>query len=334
MYNVLIAEDELWIRSALIEMVERIGGFHVVGAASNGEEAWELLREYWPNVLITDIMMPKKDGLWLVQQIDEHHLPIVPMIISGHDDFAYAQKAIRYGVAEYLLKPVDDEEVRDALNRSVAKLGSLSGLHDSVRRIQAFLESMGELDTPKLMRELAHLTADITKMKTATPEERRGLLRIFSAKLNEMLEGEGSPPMPLGSTIEEDIPKHLRKQVEAWLRHDAMQSKGNVKLAMKRACEYIHEHCSKDLTLAFMAEQSHMSVSYFSTLFKKSTGQTFINYLNHIRIEKAKQLLLQPELKVYEAAEQVGFASLPYFNRLFKQAEGISPNEYRKQLGL
>jgi two-component system response regulator YesN len=77
-----------------------------------------------------------------------------------------------------------------------------------------------------------------------------------------------------------------------------------------------------------------MSVSHFSALFKRSTGVTYLNYVNNKRIEKAKELLLVPELKIYEVADKVGFASLPHFNRIFKQEAGVTPLEYRKRLGI
>jgi len=74
-----------------------------------------------------------------------------------------------------------------------------------------------------------------------------------------------------------------------------------------------------------------LSVSHFSSLFKKSTGLTYLNYVNQLRIQKAKELLLVPETKIYEVADQVGFVSLPYFNRVFKQLVGTTPLEFRKR---
>ncbi|MCC2683442.1 MAG: AraC family transcriptional regulator [Paenibacillaceae bacterium] len=72
MIDVLIAEDEVWIRSAIVMMVEKLGPqFRVVGETGNGEEAWEFIGKHWPSILITDIMMPRKDGLWIAEKIYE-----------------------------------------------------------------------------------------------------------------------------------------------------------------------------------------------------------------------------------------------------------------------
>ncbi|MCL6459618.1 MAG: AraC family transcriptional regulator, partial [Gorillibacterium sp.] len=101
-----------------------------------------------------------------------------------------------------------------------------------------------------------------------------------------------------------------------------------------QVCEYIDAHYYENFTLARMADMSHMSVSYFSMLFKKTTGQTFLNYLNLVRLQKAKELLREPDLKIYEIADMAGYTSLPYFNRIFKQIVQITPVEYRRRLGL
>ncbi|GJM76054.1 hypothetical protein HMSSN036_82700 [Paenibacillus macerans] len=98
--------------------------------------------------------------------------------------------------------------------------------------------------------------------------------------------------------------------------------------------EYVQQNYAREITLGQIAEYTDLSVSRFCVLFKQHYGDSFINYLNKYRIEKAKQLLLEPDLKVYEVADMVGFSSLPYFNRLFKSLTDESPGEYRRSLGL
>jgi two-component system, response regulator YesN len=75
-----------------------------------------------------------------------------------------------------------------------------------------------------------------------------------------------------------------------------------------------------------------MSACYFSVIFKKETGITYINYLTNIRVEKAKDLLLNSDLKVYEVAYEVGYDNPTYFSTLFKKLTGISPFDYKKQI--
>jgi len=99
-----------------------------------------------------------------------------------------------------------------------------------------------------------------------------------------------------------------------------------------RAKEYIHEHQTENLRLGHVAKAVNTSTFYFCKMFKKVTGINFTDYLSRVRIEKSKNLLLNPNLRVSEIAFEVGFQSLTHFNRVFKKILGQSPTEYRAQL--
>ncbi len=99
-----------------------------------------------------------------------------------------------------------------------------------------------------------------------------------------------------------------------------------------RAKEYIHAHQSEDLSLAQVARAVNTSKYYFCKLFKKTTSINFTDYVSRVRIEKAKNLALNPNLRISEIAFEVGFQSLTHFNRVFKRITGMSPTQYRSQL--
>jgi len=101
---------------------------------------------------------------------------------------------------------------------------------------------------------------------------------------------------------------------------------------IRRAKEYIHKHQADDLSLGQVARAVNTSTFYFCKMFKKYTGINFTDYLSRVRIEKSKNLLLNPNLRVSEIAFEVGFQSLTHFNRVFKKILGQSPTEYRGQL--
>ena len=106
-YKVFFVEDEIVTREGIRENVDwKANGFEFCGEASDGEIALPLLQTTRPDVLITDIRMPFMDGLQLCKIIRERMPSIKIIILSGHDEFEYAQKAIELGVTEYLLKPV------------------------------------------------------------------------------------------------------------------------------------------------------------------------------------------------------------------------------------
>ncbi len=101
---------------------------------------------------------------------------------------------------------------------------------------------------------------------------------------------------------------------------------------IKRAREFIHEHQAEELSLNQVAKAVNMSTFYFCKMFKKIAGINFTDYVARVRIEKSKNLLLNPNLRVSEIAFEVGFQSLTHFNRVFKKLLGQSPTDYRSQL--
>lgn len=101
---------------------------------------------------------------------------------------------------------------------------------------------------------------------------------------------------------------------------------------IKKARDYIQEHQGEKLSLGQVARAVNMSTFYFCKTFKKITGINFTDYLSRVRIEKSKNLLLNPNLRVSEIAFEVGFQSLTHFNRVFKKILGQSPTDYRDQL--
>jgi YesN/AraC family two-component response regulator len=99
-----------------------------------------------------------------------------------------------------------------------------------------------------------------------------------------------------------------------------------------KAKEYIREHHTEDLSLGQVAAAVHTSIFYFCKLFRKVTGTTFTEFVSRTRVERAKNLLLNPNLRISEIAYEVGFQSLTHFNRVFKKLIGESPTEYRGHL--
>ncbi|HWL17099.1 MAG TPA: helix-turn-helix domain-containing protein [Opitutus sp.] len=101
---------------------------------------------------------------------------------------------------------------------------------------------------------------------------------------------------------------------------------------ISRARSYITDHQGEDLSLGQVAQAVNMSAFYFCKTFKKATGMTFTDYLARVRVEKVKNLLLNPHKRVSEAAYEAGFQSLSQFNRVFRKIAGESPSRYRERL--
>jgi len=104
--------------------------------------------------------------------------------------------------------------------------------------------------------------------------------------------------------------------------------------SIAKAREFIMANHTEDLSLAAVAKAVHMSTFYFCKQFKKATGLSFTSYLGRVRVEKAKQLLLNPHTRISEVAYEIGFQSLTHFNRVFRKLTGESPTAYRAALNL
>jgi AraC-like DNA-binding protein len=102
--------------------------------------------------------------------------------------------------------------------------------------------------------------------------------------------------------------------------------------AAGRARAFIAAHLGEPLALQQVARAANMSPFYFCKVFKQATGLTFTHYVARARIERTKQLLLNPHMRISEAAYEAGFQSLSQFNRVFRRIAGESPTRYRAHL--
>ena len=129
MIKLLIVEDEALIRQGILTMLKRgIAEDVQYFEAGDGVEAMDIYQKETPDIIITDIRMPDCDGLTLIQAIQEQtNSPPFFIILSGHSDFSYAKQALRLGVNEYLLKPVDRQELLDTVRNFIRRSDEASG---------------------------------------------------------------------------------------------------------------------------------------------------------------------------------------------------------------
>lgn len=117
MFRAVLIEDETLLRHGLLMTTPwKELGFEVVGDAADAVEGERLILQTRPDLVVTDIQLPQVSGLDLIERLNER-LPCDYIIISGHDAFSYAQRAISLGVKAYLLKPIDDAELANALEK-------------------------------------------------------------------------------------------------------------------------------------------------------------------------------------------------------------------------
>jgi two-component system response regulator YesN len=146
MYSVLIVDDEPWVVYGIKMLVEwEELGFTVIGEAYNGLDALKIIIDKKPDVVITDIRMSGLDGIELLEQISKMQIDTKVVLISGYAEFEYAQKAVKLGAFDYLLKQIEKENLVDVLNRI---RNTLDGKSQLSVKWNMFIEDLFELVRP------------------------------------------------------------------------------------------------------------------------------------------------------------------------------------------
>ncbi len=235
MLSVLIADDEKKVGLLIKNLIEweRLG-LNFLGLVQDGQSAYDIILREHPDIVITDIRMPKLTGLEMIEKVQAMGIECVFAILSGYADFEYARQGLRLGVKEYLLKPATISDVKELLR-----------------------------------------------------------------KLSE----EGKEREEDGQTAEYSP-------------------------AVKEMVSVIEENYGMRLGLDGFSDRFRLTPEYLSNLFAKETGMTFSNYLKKVRIEKAKELILNTDMKIYEVAYSVGYPDQKYFSKVFKEYTGVSAKQY------
>lgn len=536
MYRVMIIDDEPIIRKGIRNIINwKQYDCEVCAEASDGEEGKQLIQQYLPHILFTDIRMPDTDGLTMIRSVKD----IVPdckiIILTGYRDFDYVQEAIKLGVFDFVLKPSKIEELTSILAKAVNELNCLKKRNEELDNLKKLFEQNIPFLKEKLLYDILYeinvnqedvleraelLGISIERFFLAVVEiddedknlsqyeshlYQFGIINTFREQfsdafelvsiattgggaafvmqprsegmlfmemmnerctaLQEMIsncfgftvtiavssEGKGVMQLPekmkechealerkfyLGSNaviFNEDLKGFIRfedystlekyqkllldaiktgnekivgerledifstidnlehinmeymksfywgtitainnirlsvaqadndKKVET-IHAAGMQrmieesgsiselnellrevsfsiaakvnhyNNRSIKLILRKAMDYIQEHYNEPITLKEVAESAYVSMCYISRMFRKELGRNFVDYLNGVRLEKAKELLKDPRYKTYEVAEKVGIPDAHYFSRLFKKVVGLTPTEYRETL--
>lgn len=123
MFSVMVVDDEPYAQQHICSIIEqKCPHYRVAATAENGAEALEALRSAVPDVIISDVKMPRMDGIELAARLKQEYPDVLTIIVSGYQDFEYAKGAIQSGVCDYLLKPLKPSDLKELLDRLVHKL--------------------------------------------------------------------------------------------------------------------------------------------------------------------------------------------------------------------
>lgn len=534
LYKILLVDDEEEVRTSIIKKIQWNDlGFEVVGDAENGEDALEKVAQLDPDLILTDIKMPYMDGLQLAERLKGEREQIEIIVFSGFDEFEYAQQAIKLNVLEYILKPVNVEELTEILSQIKIKLDKrnaekrdiallrenyqkslpiikehfltdlvhgkldieeieegmklfsrelfegerwaaasllieiprtpkrpdlqslhqekelvpisvqqilneklskkypyvafrtsvglgmiialkkgreasvlvdllskvcrdckkilelsvtigLGGVYKEIERLQeSYLESkdaagykaaigsdiaISIADVENIKREylkfdekcegeliavlkfgtkeqIISMTEQLTdKLENSKVHARERQVYIMSI-LNSIMQFIQKYELDAGVIFGKDndyfeimaqlgtLERMQNKLLEICLaiNGNMNQERNNTaKNMIRKAKDYISENFANPcLSVEMVCEFLHISQAYFSTIFKKETGQSYVNYLTELRLNKAIELLNKTDDKTYVIASKVGYTEPNYFSYVFKKKFGISPSKYR-----
>ncbi len=358
--RVLIADDEKIAREGLRDLVNWSElGMEVVYCATNGEEALTYLLAHPVDILLTDIKMPRIDGLELLQELSERGVSPTTIIFSGFSDFHYAQRAIRYGVLNYLLKPIRMGELTETLRRAADSLRQERGPEPLDAEEYARFRTECSAEAEELTRELARqiCRGDSGAVQKLCGEiqaffQQRGysaaVFRKFAFQCVYTLVGEVNQFTGAETALLEDTDRLALLSVARTIQ----DASALLTACADDLCAYVyelrrsgkrriigdvltilqHRYADENLSLNTLADQLGVTPNYLSALFRREMGQTFSTYLENFRIERAKELLRDVRHKVYEVASAVGYGDARHFGKVFKAHTGRTPLEFRNMV--
>jgi two-component system, response regulator YesN len=348
MYTMLIVDDEDLARYAVRKMTSRLfNSIEVVGEADNAASALELSLELQPDIIIMDINIPGMNGLEIARQIQKQNSGTNILVVSAHDNFSFAQEAIRLRLEGYLLKPVREHDFAEEIGRILEKIdrsrpeGKISRQvthhvstypHNAEKQFLALLggrynEKIGLDEINGIVLQFLGSGDDITSVRQNIFE----FIVVIRRELKKLRAGK----VP---AIEGDILQELGecsdlKQTGSWLSSALRQIAETVigrddESLVYKVEEYLSSHSLHEVSLEHISEHLGITPQYLSRIFKKHYGKNFLEFATEKRIERAKELLVAGNCTVAEAGRMVGYVDAHYFSRIFRQLTGFTPKAY------
>ena len=333
-HTVLVVEDNKDLRKYLYTILSE---HYNVLLAENGKAGLLMTRTELPDFIITDVTMPVMDGITMVHEIKEdHELSQIPIIIlSAKASVQDRLKGFEMGVDAYMTKPFSTEYL----------LGRISAVLKQRRNLQKEmiqkLEHTGNL-IDKAMSSGSSSGINGSKNNALNNGLNNALNNGLNNALNDGQNGgliassANEPEKTLSQITKEITEKEREKEEKARLKREQsdfafMASQIN-DATTARILKYVTEHIdTPDLKIDDIADAMGMSRSVLYTKIKQQLGMTPIDFVRHVRIMRACELLKNTDESLSSVAFAVGFSDPKYFSKVFKRETGIVPTEYRER---
>ena len=343
MYNVMLVDNEPAILHALAYSIDWAAqDCRIMATARDGREAMLQFDKQPPDIVISDICMPDGDGLELSRYLFEHCPDTRMILISGHSEFEYAQRALQYHVTDYILKPITRAKFNSLEERLIAIQSELSAdvppwyAGDETLRMRVSealhkgdMAAMGELLISDEVSESLSDRKDVLGIQ---------LLNYLFSYQEEL----GKDRSSLDAMRQKAMTAYWRLSTQRErLAYLAAQYYDLMEYAEEQKGEYAHpivSYCLKaiqenytdsNFNISNLADSLHLSLSYLSTVFKNVTGQNISSYLSTRRLNHAQALLRDPSIAIRDICFASGYDNPQYFAKFFKKHTGMTPSEYR-----
>lgn len=341
MLKVVVADDSADVRKGLKNVIqwEKLGA-ELVLVAQNGQDVIDFIQEYEVDLIISDIKMPKVNGIELSRYINTFYSGTVIIILSAYADFAYAQEAMSYGASEYILKPIDRKKlgkisqiIKELVQRREqnTKLNILLHNTEFKQKVISILEKADLVDFEEICNlKEEYQNAELLVIKEYYRFILENILR-FSIEINFTDFNE----MEIHNEFMRiNTPKELKRFVvgnyKKILGHLSNSEYQKTNLVDK-IIEFINKnYLNKDLNSGSIAEHFKLSATYVGVVFKKVKKLTLSEYIYFKRMEKAKDLIKKTMLPIATISDMVGYEDRDYFTKLFKKYTGQAPTDYRQ----
>lgn len=369
MYRILVADDEDFAREGIERIISKISGTKVVAVCKNGAEAKEYLENHAADAVLSDIRMPDMDGLELAEWISLHRRECKIVLLSAYGEFSYAQKAVKYGVKDYLMKPIRAVEIKKVVEQLIQERKCMQEESVWIRNLKQELIELdmyhaivdsGDLNTKKWKQDIYFSQYEI-KWKDEKANDKSddlmmaGLTNIFrwcapqcTPVLKErggikafeyILLSERKDTFPDVEEIEEAILRLLKQKMTVHLVACA-----NVTALTEQKSELVQDEI-EDMIIVKAKEYmndhlkdnvSREDVAEYVHLDPSYFSKYFkkksgVNFSDYLMKTRMEkvQKLLDKGWKVYDAALEAGFQNRNYFNTVFKKYTGMNPTKYK-----
>ena len=357
MYQVMIVDDEPLVIKGISYIIENNFDKITVGAQlGNGERAVEYARKNEPDVIFMDIKLEGLNGLEVISEINKFLDEVIIVVISAYDNFNYAQKAIKLGVMDYLLKPVNKQDIIQILRKAVMKLKvKKSTVHfqqlkkkteynfnppwekerDLFKAVELLYKEQAFVKLDEIFMHLNNKgKGELEFLKHYSQELLAVILRLIYEYLteekNEMFDLEEIYNAIIVANSVEELISVLKNKIGKIIDSISPENREEINPVLVKAKKYMDNNFEKNLSLEQIADQVAISPNYLSKLFKDKFQVTIIDYLTEKRIEQAKKLLRNTGSSVKKIAGQVGYNDANYFSRVFKKKAGQAPTQFRE----